>query len=149
MHEVLFDHERLEVYQVARQFKRQLRELLRLIPRGNAELVDQLKRAARSITNNIAEGSGKWTPRDKIHYYQIARGSATECAATLDECVDYDFFTDEQARPALETLRRVVAMLIRMILSLEQRGHDSAGPRTRTRKEPVLKGANRSRSHNQ
>ena len=64
MRDGLFDHERLDVYQAARQFKRQLRELLPLIPRGNADLVDQLRRAARSITSNIAEASGKWTARE-------------------------------------------------------------------------------------
>lgn len=123
----LFDHERLDVYQAARQFKRQLRELLTVIPRGNADLVDQPRRAARSITSNIAEASGKWTTRDKAHYFQIARGSATECAAILDECVDYGFLADDQVRPALETLSRVVAMLIRIVLSLEERAEGVMG----------------------
>jgi four helix bundle protein len=113
----MFDHERLEVYQVARQFKRQLLQLLLHIPRGNADLVDQLKRGARSITNNIAEGSGKWSGREKARFFQIARGSATECAAILDECVDYGFLTEAQVRPAMETLSRVVSMLVKLVLS--------------------------------
>jgi four helix bundle protein len=117
----LFDHDRLDVYRVARQFKRQLHDLLPEIPRGNAKLVDQLRRAARSVTSNIAEGSGKWRIRDKVHYFHIARGSATECAAILDECVDYRFLTEDQARAPAETLSRIVAMLVKMIASLEQR----------------------------
>ena len=125
MPDPLFDHERLDVYRVARQFKRQLRELVRQIPRGNSDLVDQLKRAARSITNNIAEGSGKWSTCDKVHYFHIARGSATECAANLDECVDYRFLTEDPVRPAREILSRVVAMLVKMILSLEGRAADT------------------------
>ena len=125
-----FDHERLDVYQAARQFKRLLQKLLPLIPRGNADLVDQLRRAARSITSNIAEASGKWTTGDKAHYFKIARGSATECAAILDECVDYGFLADDQVRPALETLSRVVAMLIRIVLSLEQRTGGGSAPMT-------------------
>jgi four helix bundle protein len=132
MRPTLFDHDRLDLYQVARQFKRQLRALLLLIPRGNADLLDQLKRAARSITNNIAEASGKWTAPDKIHYFHIARGSATECAAILDECVDYGFLTEEQVRPALETLSRVVAMLVKIILSLEERGADMSSPKPKS-----------------
>jgi four helix bundle protein len=130
MREGRFDHDRLDVYQVARQFKRQLRDLLPDIPRGNADLVDQLRRAARSITNNIAEGSGKWRTRDKIHYFHIARGSATECAANLDECIDYGFLTPAQVRPVAETLSRVVAMLVKMILSLEQREAGDMGLRS-------------------
>jgi four helix bundle protein len=131
MNHALFDHDRLDVYQVARRFKRQLKDLFLCIPRGNANLLDQLKRGARSITSNIAEGSGKWSTRDKVHYMHIARGSATECAAILDECVDYELLLDEQVRPALETLSRVVAMLVKMILSLEKRGAEDMRPRPR------------------
>jgi len=70
----LFDHDRLEVYQVARQFKRQLQGLLPLIPRGNANLVDQLKRAARSITNNIL--SVDWMPHNAIGFLLRAHPGA-------------------------------------------------------------------------
>jgi four helix bundle protein len=69
----------------------------------------------------------EWKTRDKAHYFQIARGSATECVAILDECVDYGFLADDQVRPALETLSRVVAMLIRIVLSLEERAESVMG----------------------
>ncbi len=122
-----FDHERLEVYQVARLFKRQLWALLKRIPPGNADLRDQLKRAARSVTSNIAEGSGKWKIADKVNFYHIARGSAQECAADLDEMVDYEFVTEGETQEAKGTLSRVVAMLVAMIRSLERRGGRDMG----------------------
>jgi four helix bundle protein len=117
-----FDHERLQVYGMARQFNRQIRDLLSDIPRGHAESRDNLKRAAMSITRNIAEGAGKWSIPDKVHFYHIARASATECAAALDELVDYGVMTDEQTRRSRETLARVVSMLIAMIRALHARG---------------------------
>ncbi|HEU5208701.1 MAG TPA: four helix bundle protein [Longimicrobiales bacterium] len=119
--EYRFDHERLEVYRVAREFNGQLSGLLTRVQRGQAESRDNLARAGKSITRNIAEGAGKWTVKDKIHFYHIARASATECAAGLDELLDYGLASPEQIEPLKTTLGRIVAMLIAMIRSLESR----------------------------
>lgn len=116
-----FDHERLHVYQAARRFNRAIARLLDEIPRGHADSKDQLKRAAKSITRNLAEGSGKWTVKDKAHYYHIARGSATECAAVLDELVDYGLIDESRTAEPKEILGSVVAMLIGLLRSLEAR----------------------------
>lgn len=118
----LFDHERLEVYQVGREFNRTIRQILEEVPRGHGDSKDNLKRSAKSVTRNIAEGSGKWKIPDKINFYHIARASATESAASLDELVDFALVPEERVRGAKETLARVVAMLIAMIRSLEARG---------------------------
>jgi four helix bundle protein len=101
-----FDHERLEVYQLARPFNREISQLLAIIPRGHADSRNQLKRSAKSITRNIAEGGGKWKLNHKINFYHIARGSATESAATLDELVDYELVGEAQIRKAKEVLAR-------------------------------------------
>jgi four helix bundle protein len=117
----MFDHDRLEVYSVARQFNREVRELLTEVPRGQAESRDNLRRAAMSVTRNIAEGSGKWKIRDKVNFYHIARASATECASSLDELVDFELLPEERVRRPRQVLSRVVAMLTAMIRSVEGR----------------------------
>jgi four helix bundle protein len=117
-----FDHERLEVYQVARAFNREANRILGDLPTGHHDSKNNLRRAAKSITRNIAEGSGKWMIADKVHFYHIARGSATECAASLDELVDYELVSEERIQKGKQLLARVVAMLIAMIKSIENRG---------------------------
>jgi four helix bundle protein len=69
----------------------------------------------------VAEGGGKWQLADKVHYYHIARGSATECAASLDELVDFALIDERRIANPKATLARVVSMLIAMIRSLEAR----------------------------
>ncbi|MEJ2186355.1 MAG: four helix bundle protein [Gemmatimonadota bacterium] len=126
--QILFDHERLEVYRLARQFARLVQRLLGEVGRGHSDSKDNLKRAAKSITRNIAEGAGKWRVADKIHFYHIARASATECAASLDELVDFGLVSDERIVAPKEILARVVAMLIAMIKSLEARESPTMAP---------------------
>jgi four helix bundle protein len=83
MSDYLFDHEKLHVYQKALLFIVWLNETITGIEKRHA-VVDQLDRASTSIVLNIAEGNGKFTARDRCKYFDIARGSALECAGGLD-----------------------------------------------------------------
>ena len=116
-----FDHERLKVYQLARRFNRELHTVPKHLPRGHPESKDNLRRGGMSITRNIAEGSGRWRIPDKVHFYHIARASATECGASLDELVDVAALADPAAMRLKWMLYQIIAMLIAMIRSLEQR----------------------------
>ncbi len=51
------------------------------------DVKSQIDRASTSIPLNIAEGNGKYTPKDRCRYFDIAHGSALECAAGLDVLV--------------------------------------------------------------
>jgi four helix bundle protein len=77
--------------------------------------VDQLRRSAQSIPQNIAEGAGKMTRIDKAKYYTIARGSAMESAAHLDVMTAEELIDKEHYAQGVELLERVVAMLTKMI----------------------------------
>lgn len=79
-----FDHERLDVYQLALDFMAQANAIVERLPRGRGHLVNQLARASTSVVLNIAEGAGKFSKPDKGRFYQIAAGSTTESAAILD-----------------------------------------------------------------
>ena len=108
----LFDHERLEVYRVAREFLVLATELLkRKVPR---ELRDQFDRASMSILFNIGEGAGKTARADKQRSYEIARGSTTEVATQLDVLSIRGLITDEQYRQARTLLVRIAQMLSRL-----------------------------------
>ena len=69
------------------------------IPKGYSGLGDQLRRAATSISLNIAEGSGKFN-KDARRFYAIARGSALECAAIYDALFAF-VFLDRDRSPIL------------------------------------------------
>ena len=116
---MLFDHERMEIYPFIREFNREVAAILAELPRGNAETKDNLERAAKSIGRNLAEGAGKWLLADKINFYQIARGSGTEGARSLDELVDWGLVPPERIVYAKELAWRIVNMLTGMIRKLE------------------------------
>jgi four helix bundle protein len=79
-----FLFEKLDVYQKAVDLAEKVETLCENISKGNFHIVDQLRRAALSISLNIAEGSGRWHSGDKKQFYLIVRGSAYECVPILD-----------------------------------------------------------------
>lgn len=108
----LFDHEKLEVYRVAREFLVLATGLLaRKMPR---DLRDQFDRASSSILFNIGEGAGKTARADKQRSYEIARGSTTEAATQLDVLHIRGFITTDQYRNARGLLIQVAQMLSRL-----------------------------------
>src|SRR5262249_41958662 len=81
---VVLSFQRLDVYQRAIEFLALTTEIAEEVPRGHAERVDQLFRAAEAVVRNIAEGAGRWSEADSSKHYKIARGEAMECASSLD-----------------------------------------------------------------
>ena len=114
-----FDHERLEVYQVALDFFDLADQVVEQLPRGRGHLADQLTRASLSIVNNIAEGAGKFSKGDKRRYYLSAMGSATESAAMLDVCLRRNLVVEKTHRQGKQLLDRIVAMLTKLAKVLQ------------------------------
>ena len=79
-----FLFEKLLVYQKAVSFADRICELTSGFPRGYWFLIDQLNRAALSISTNIAEGNGRFTKADRRNFFGISRGSVQECVPLLE-----------------------------------------------------------------
>jgi len=122
---MVLDHERLDVYLIALDFVVFANEVIERLPRGRSHLADQLTRASTSIVLNLAEGAGKLSKPDKRRYYLTARGSATESAALLDVCMRLKLIGETQHRAGKEQIVRVVSMLIKLAMSLEDAQADT------------------------
>ena len=112
--QVLLDHEKLTVYQIAIEFVILADEVIEHLPRGRAYLSDQLQRAALSIPLNIAEGAGEYAIDEKARFYRMAKRSATECAGVLDVCQRLRLVEEGRYRKGRELLIGIVSMLIKM-----------------------------------
>jgi four helix bundle protein len=81
--------EDLEVYKVARDFRKLMYGLAKTLPDiEKFGLVGQIRRAAVSLTNNLAEGHGRFHFLDQIRFTLISRGSLEELMDDLNICFD-------------------------------------------------------------
>jgi len=110
-----FDHEKLDVYQLAIDFVARANDVVENLPRGRGYLADQLQRAALSIVLNIAEGAGKFSSKDKAAFYLRARGSTTESAAVLDVCERLKLLHTGICAEHKAVLERISQMLTKLV----------------------------------
>jgi four helix bundle protein len=84
--------EGLEVYQVAWEFRKAMYGVTRKLPGFEKfELASQIRTAAVSLTNNIAEGHGRYHYLDQIKFALQARGSLEELIEDLNICLDESY----------------------------------------------------------
>jgi four helix bundle protein len=132
----MFDHEKLDVYQLQIQFVGWVTILLDDLAKETKsartrEVRGQLDRASLSVLLNVAEGNGKRYLKARAKFLDDARGSATECAACLDALVAKRACAPERTREGKELLVRVAAMLTKLILRLEADSSTTRGDQKR------------------
>ena len=87
----------LEVYQVAREFRKAMYRLARQLPEiEKFGLVSQVRHAALSLTNNIAEGHGRYYYLDQIKLTLQSRSSLEELIDDLNACQDEKYVPTEK-----------------------------------------------------
>ena len=111
----IFDHEKLDVYRLAVEYVADSFGIAKELSGLHRHSRDQWLRAAQSIPLNIAEGNGKRSLKDRSRFFDIARGSALECAAVQDVLVVSGGIDNAMGGPLKSKLKRIVAMLTRRV----------------------------------
>jgi four helix bundle protein len=89
--------EDLEVYKVAREFRKAMYGVTRRIPDFEKyDLASQIRRAAVSLTNNLAEGHGRFHYPDQIRFLLHSRGSLEELVDDLNVCVEENYLSSDE-----------------------------------------------------
>lgn len=90
--------ENLEAYQAARNFRVALYAVARKLPDFEKyDLAGQIRTAAVSLTNNIAEGHGRFHYADQIKFMLQARGSLEELLDDVNVCADEQYISATEA----------------------------------------------------
>ena len=89
--------EDLEVWKFCRELRNKLTKLAKNLPgEEKFRLADQIIRAARSVTNNLAEGYGRFHYQENIQFCRQSRGSLYELIDHLTICFDEECINNEQ-----------------------------------------------------
>lgn len=84
------------------------------------ELGSQMRRAAISISSNIAEGQQRGGTKEFVHFLQVARGSNGELQTQLILCAELGFVSHEHIAQAVKLSNEVGRLLNNLTKSLEQ-----------------------------
>lgn len=113
----MFDFQKLEVYQKSKNF---CKEITATLCEKSFDKVtnDQLRRASFSIMLNIAEGSSRFSNRDRKNFLVVARGSAFECAAILEYLYEINELNQANFNEYFAFLEEISKMLFSLIRKL-------------------------------
>src|SRR5437870_8448430 len=137
--------EDLEVYKSAREFRKVMYGVTRRLPDFEKyDLVSQIRRAAVSLTNNIAEGHGRFHYPDQIRFILHSRGSLEELIDDLNICSDENYLLVDEVVKLKEQASGVLTLIngylryLRSRSSSIQEADDSYSATTDLLDDPLL-----------
>ncbi|MDE6648492.1 MAG: four helix bundle protein [Muribaculaceae bacterium] len=93
----LFSFEKLDAYQESRKLAVEVYRIIQELPSYERfDLGSQLRRSIISVSSNIAEGCGRVSLREKIHFLEIAYGSMLEAYSQIQLSVDLNYTHPER-----------------------------------------------------
>src|SRR6266513_3766334 len=104
--------EDLDVYQEAREFRKKMYAVTRRLPDFEKyDLGSQTRRAAVSLTNNIAEGHGRYHFADQVRFFLGSRGSLQELVDDLNVCADENYLEADKIEALKGKAWRVLGLI--------------------------------------
>jgi four helix bundle protein len=114
--------EDLEVYKAARELRKAMYAVSRCLPEFEKyELGRQIRRAAVSLTNNMAEGHGRFHYPDQIRFFLHSRGSLED--DDLNVCSDENYLSAEETEKLKEHARGVLILINGYLRHLRNRSN--------------------------
>ena len=93
----IYSFEKLEVYQLARKFKIDIKLMSQLFPKEEKfDLMSQINRASASISANLAEGSGRSSNFDQAHFTNMSFSTGLETIDHLNTALDMKYINEEK-----------------------------------------------------
>ncbi len=100
------EYSKLEVWMEARKLVNLLYDFSKLFPKEELfGLTNQMRRAAISIPSNIAEGCGRQTSKETIHFLHISRGSLYELETQFYIALDQKYIEENNFNIALSQIQ--------------------------------------------
>src|SRR6266566_24576 len=104
--------EDLEVYKAAREFRKAMYVVTRRLPDFEKyDLASQIRRASVSLTNNMAEGHGRYHYPDQIRFFLHSRGSLEELVDDLNVCLDENYLSSDEVAKLKEQACGVLILI--------------------------------------
>jgi four helix bundle protein len=115
-----FYYRNVDAYKLAKEFANNIYRLLQKFPpEERFALVDQMRRSAISVPANIAEGLGRFSIKERIHFLDIAYGSLTEALCETEIAHDNQYITSEELANIDNLATRVSMTIYGLKKSLE------------------------------
>lgn len=109
---IIYSFEKLNVWQEAKKLVVDVYNLLDAFPKFEKyALCDQIRRAVVSVPSNIAEGSGRKSLKEQMHFLEISYGSLMETYNQLLIAIDLTYISEESVeniKPRIDSVAKMI-----------------------------------------
>ena len=117
-----FYYRKLKVYHQSKEIVVDIYNLIKHFPpQESYGLTNQIQRAAVSIPSNIAEGMGRFSIKERLHFIEISYGSLMEVMCQLEIAETLNYITNEDLAIEEKKITEVAKMLIGLRRNLEDK----------------------------
>ena len=117
-----FYYRKLKVYHQSQQLVKDVYLLMDRFPvKERTALSNQLQRAVISIPSNIAEGMGRFSIKERIHFLEISYGSLSEVMCQLEIAESLNYISPELLKEQEMNIKEIARMLIGLRNSLNEK----------------------------
>ena len=110
------NHKKLEVWKASVDLVTEVYLITKTFPKEEMfGLTNQLRRAAISVTSNIAEGSARKSNIERKRFYEISRASLVEIDSQIEIAIRLEYLNKDQAEKIDLLLNQIFAMLSKLI----------------------------------
>lgn len=103
--------EQLECWKACREVVKWVREMIKKVPRTEFDLIDNITRAARSTTRNIAEGFGRFSFQENTQFCRISRGSLFEIIDDAITMFEENYITEDEYKEGRNKIDNAIKIL--------------------------------------
>jgi len=112
MNNSLKSFEELECWKTCTELRRYISLLIKKFPKDEQySLIDQMRRASRSTTHNIAEGFGRFHFQENIQFCRHSRASLYELIDQFITAFDEQYISNEEYEKGRELINKALAIL--------------------------------------
>ncbi len=116
-----YSFEKLDVWQKARELNVMIYKITKDFPKEEIfGITSQIRRAGVSVTNNIAEGTSRWSSKEKIRFIEIAYGSLMEVLNCLIIATDLNYLNQDTQNQIREKIDEISNKLNSLKKSFEK-----------------------------
>ena len=108
----MYAFENLDAWKESRKLVVAVYQLLDKFPNFEKyALCDQIRRSIVSVPSNLAEGSGRVSPKEQLHFFEISYGSLMESYNQLILAADLKYISNDELEgifPQIDTVARML-----------------------------------------
>jgi len=115
------DFKKLEVWKLSYEFGKKIYKITTNFPKEETySITSQLRRAALSISANIAEGTGRSSDKDFSRFLYIAMGSLKECENFILMSKDFNYISQQQSTELIKEIQITGIKINNLIKTIKQ-----------------------------